>query len=142
MDSESCDHSNYKAVINDGSAVYICRRCDATISPPSRKGFPMLSASVTPTKKGAARAIQIDKTEAGWQKDIPAYVRLRKQGYQPVGIDGSAKMESEATTRFEIESGKLMLGEEKKIAEAIDIVQSSGASDIFTPVTTPKSEVA
>jgi hypothetical protein len=35
-----------------------------------------------------------------------------------------------------------MLGEEKKIAEAIDIVQSSGASDIFTPVTTPKSEVA
>ena len=36
---------------------------------------------------------------------MPAYRRLRKQGYQPPGIDGCAALESKAETREEIELG-------------------------------------
>jgi hypothetical protein len=35
---------------------------------------------------------------------MPAYKRLRKQGYQPRGIDGSARLEATATSAAQIES--------------------------------------
>ena len=137
-----CEHQKKKYTSQDG---WICRTCDKPLAQsdvPAREGFPYVAAAVFTTSVGKQKAVAIDAKEERWNKDIPAYKRLRKQGFQPVGIDGSAKMESEATTRFEIESGKIMLGKEKQIAEAIDIVHLAGASDVFTPITTPKSEVA
>lgn len=45
--------------------------------------------------------------EARWDKDMPAYKRLRQNGLQPPRIDGSAILESQATTDKQIEMGTL-----------------------------------
>ena len=141
MEEDTCPHRSQKLI--DGQ--WFCKVCD-TLMPANKEwnpqdGFPMIGAGARVTNAGAQKAVRIDKRESEWQKDIPAYTRLRRNGFQPTRIDGSAQMEAEATTRYEIESGQLMVGQQKKLAEAMDIMQSSGA-DIFTPVTTPKSEVA
>jgi hypothetical protein len=55
------------------------------------------------TTRGAAVS-QTEQKARGWDKDMPAYRRLRKQGYQPRGIDGSARLEATATSAAQIES--------------------------------------
>jgi hypothetical protein len=40
-------------------------------------------------------------------KDLDAYKRIRKEGVQPKGIDGCAKLEQRAHDRMEIEMGHL-----------------------------------
>ena len=51
--------------------------------------------------------------EDRWQKDMPAYKRLREDGLQPPGIDGSAALEAHAVTSKQIEMGTLV--DHKKI---------------------------
>ena len=141
MEIEPCSHRSQKYTPDGG---WICRICDCAIpqdDTPRSIELPMFSVTTRPTSSGAPRAIQIDKTNERWDKDGAAYKRLRQNGLQPVRIDGAAAMESQATTRFEVESGQIMLGQEKKIAEATDILSSAGA-DIYTPNATPKAQVA
>jgi hypothetical protein len=38
-----------------------------------------------------------------WDKDMPAYKRLRQQGLQPKNIDGAAKIEATAKTEAQVE---------------------------------------
>ena len=143
MEVETCAHSLKKYTSELG---WICRKCDKPLTEdevPSKEGFPNLGASCYTTSSSKRKVLAIDAKDKAFGKDGPAYKRLRQNGFQPVRIDGSAQMESEATTRFEIESGNIMKGNQAKIAEAIDIIENTGAvSDVFTPVTTPTLAVA
>ena len=46
--------------------------------------------------------------EKRWDRDIPAYRRLRHNGLQPKGIDGSAALEARANDQFEVEMGHIV----------------------------------
>lgn len=46
---------------------------------------------------------EINQREKNWQKDMPAYKRLRADGLQPKGIDGCYAVEALATSRHQIE---------------------------------------
>jgi hypothetical protein len=46
-----------------------------------------------------------NNTERNWQKDMPAYRRLRQEGLQPKSIDGAARIESRATEKWQVETG-------------------------------------
>jgi len=48
---------------------------------------------------------QTNKVERNWQKDMPAYKRLRKEGLQPKRIDGSAEVEKKAEHKWQVETG-------------------------------------
>lgn len=46
--------------------------------------------------------------EKQWEKDMPAYKRLRDNGLQPKNIDGAAKIESGAETKQEVQAGVIL----------------------------------
>jgi hypothetical protein len=54
------------------------------------------------TTRGA-QVKAINQREKGWNRDMPAYKRLRDQGLQPRQIDGAALLESSATEKWQIE---------------------------------------
>lgn len=54
------------------------------------------------TSQGA-KVSEIVKTERGWNKDMDAYKRLRREGLQPKQIDGSSVLEKHATEKWQIE---------------------------------------
>ena len=54
------------------------------------------------TTRGAAVS-QTEQTARAWDKDMPAYKRLRQEGLQPRKIDGSSVLEKHATERWQIE---------------------------------------
>lgn len=56
----------------------------------------------TTTTRGASVA-EINQRARNWEKDMPAYKRLRKNGVQPSKIDGSAELEKKATERWQVE---------------------------------------
>lgn len=45
--------------------------------------------------------------EAQWDKDMPAYQRLRRNGLQPPSTKGCAELEKRANSQHEIEMGHL-----------------------------------
>ena len=47
----------------------------------------------------------INKTERNWNKDMPAYKRLRQNGLQPKRIDGAAEVEKKAEHSWQVETG-------------------------------------
>lgn len=55
------------------------------------------------TTKGQEVAL-INQRASNWEKDMPAYKRLRQNGLQPKTIDGAAALEARATTAAQIES--------------------------------------
>lgn len=60
----------------------------------------------TTTTRGASVA-EINQRAKNWERDMPAYKRLRKNGVQPRQIDGSAEIEKKAETKEQIERGIL-----------------------------------
>lgn len=60
-----------------------------------------IGAGAMPTRR--AEAQRIAATEQRWDKDIPAYKALRKDGLQPRGIDGAHELMTTARTDLEIE---------------------------------------
>lgn len=56
------------------------------------------------TTTGGARVAEINQTARNWDKDMPAYKRLRKNGLQPERIDGCAAIEATASTAAQVES--------------------------------------
>lgn len=93
---------------------------------------PAIAADALPNKKHGVRAI--DETERGWDKDMPAYKRLREQGYQPKGVDGAAMAESQANHPLEIAMGR-PLGKEKDVRRAQEIT-----SELFNRDVTKEGE--
>lgn len=71
-----------------------------------------VAASATPTRK--VEVSRIDAKERQWERDMPAYKRLRKEGLQPKSIDGSAKFEQRAESKAEVESGTLLNARQRK----------------------------
>lgn len=65
-----------------------------------------VAASATPTRK--VEVSRIDAKERQWDRDMPAYKRLRQDGLQPKSIDGSADFEKRAESKLEVESGTLL----------------------------------
>lgn len=57
------------------------------------------------TTTGGQRAAEINATEKRWQKDMPAYKRLRADGLQPKTIDGAANVEKKAKEAWQVETG-------------------------------------
>ena len=49
----------------------------------------------------------IDDTETSWDRDGSAYKALRKDGYQPASIDGSAELAARVTDPIEIEHNSI-----------------------------------
>jgi hypothetical protein len=58
----------------------------------------------TTTSRGA-QVESVNKTERGWQKDMPAYKRMRREGLQPKSIDGAAEVEKKAEHKWQVETG-------------------------------------
>jgi hypothetical protein len=50
---------------------------------------------------------------------MPSYLRLRREGLQPRHIDGSAALESGATSKIEIEAGKKLAGGTLEVVKEI-----------------------
>ena len=88
---------------------------------------PAIAADALPNKKHGVRAI--DATERGWDKDMPAYKRLREQGYQPRHVDGAAMAEAEANHPLEIAMGR-PLGKEKDVRRAQEITSELLQRDV------------
>lgn len=60
-----------------------------------------IGASAVPSRRGDVN--RIAATEKRWDKDFPAYRRLRAEGLRPRSSDGAAEMEARATERHHIE---------------------------------------
>lgn len=90
---------------------------------------------------GAAEKSPQSKAESEWEKDLPAYARMRKQGLQPPSTGGAAFLEANATTEYEIASGKAYQ-DKKMLGEALRIVEDGLERSPLEPVTTPKVSVA
>jgi len=64
-------------------------------------------------------------------KDLEAYKRLRMNGLQPPRVDGSARLESEAVTPLEVQTGVVMSNlpaeERRKMAKRLDVLEFSPA---------------
>ena len=54
------------------------------------------------TTRGAV-VEETNQREKRWNRDMPAYKRLRKQGLQPRAIEGSSLLEKHATEKWQIE---------------------------------------
>ena len=79
-----------------------------------------ISAAAMPSRKGPL--IAVDKKQEEWDRDMPAYHELRKQGLQPPQIDGSDELSAKAETNFEIERGKPI---HRKVRNAMEHVMES-----------------
>jgi hypothetical protein len=62
-----------------------------------------LAPSAMPSR--APEAADVKAREARWEKDRPAYKRLRENGQQPRCIDGCAELEAKAVSPADIELG-------------------------------------
>lgn len=81
----------------------------------------------------ADSVLSSSRLERRWQRDMPAYKRLREDGLQPPRIDGCADLEVNASTRFEVESGRAYPGKEKQLSEAVDFFEQGTGRSVFTP---------
>lgn len=90
----------------------VCDACGGVV----RKYFGEvhIAASATPTRGthdgkeinwSATKAKEESKAE-----DMAAYKRLRSEGVQPKGIDGSAHIEKHASTKWEAQAGTVLTG--------------------------------
>lgn len=60
-----------------------------------------ISASALETKGGQVR--EVDERESRWDKDMPAYKRMRHRGLQPNQIDGCAVLEDKVDDQFDVQ---------------------------------------
>lgn len=78
------------------------------------------TVQLAPSATGSTDAAKYNKREAEKKADMEAYPRLLKSGVQPAHVGGSARMEKQAESRFEIESGNLL--RDKTVAKKVDKV--------------------
>ena len=55
------------------------------------------------TTTRGSQVAEINQRAKNWDKDMPAYKRLRREGLQPKTIDGCHAVEQLATSRHQIE---------------------------------------
>ncbi len=75
---------------------------------------------------------EADRRDKALAKDMDAYKRLRKQGMQPPRVDGCAKLESEAISPLEVQTGvvtsNLPAEERRKMAKRLDVLEFQKAT--------------
>lgn len=96
-----------------------------------------IASAARPTSPGAIQAVQKNEYEKSLERDLPAYKRLRKQGFQPKSTVGAAEIEAGATTKFEVQSGKISKNP-KKLQQAVDMFENTMGHSVFTPQVKPK----
>jgi hypothetical protein len=62
-----------------------------------------ISFGANSTTTRGAQVAATNRTAKNWDKDMPAYKRLRQNGLQPRGIDGAAALEARAETVAQVE---------------------------------------
>ncbi len=65
-----------------------------------------IAPSALETKGGQVRAI--NAKEGRWDKDMPAYQRMRWRGMQPKGIDGAADLEDRVGDQFDVKYDRMI----------------------------------
>jgi hypothetical protein len=73
---------------------FLCKASTISVAP-----------SATPSRNGGQEAATVNAREARWDKDMPAYKELRRQGLQPRQIDGAHELTGRAKDRMEVEMG-------------------------------------
>jgi putative FmdB family regulatory protein len=81
-----------------------------------------------PVRSIGEQTREVNAVERQWDRDMPAYKRLRDSGIQPRGIDGADRLEATATNEFEFRYGDQARGLSDErikegIAEARDMVE-------------------
>lgn len=75
-------------------------------------------------KKASRKA---DEADRALSSDLDAYKRLRRNGLQPPRIDGSARLEKEAVTALEVQTGvvsaNLTTRERRQMADRLSGVE-------------------
>lgn len=75
---------------------------------------PLISIDALPNRSpDAKRQIALDHQ---WEKDLPAYKALRKDGLQPRGIDGCHQIEAQATDSLEVSMGRKIPADKRNLA--------------------------
>lgn len=84
---------------------------------------------------------KIVKTDAQWDKDMPAYKRLRHNGIQPKRIDDSAELETRADEQYEVEMAQLVPKHARaRVEEGLAIVQQMEQADNKPKVVYPDEQ--
>lgn len=87
-----------------------------------------IAAAAMPNKKGSSRTIEIDNTEKRWDKDLPAYKRMRAAGLQPPSTQGAAALEERAGDQFDIDhAGALKHGSRAQVEDTAGTLHELGA---------------
>lgn len=81
-----------------------------------------VSMSAMPTRKPVV--VETTQREQRWERDMPAYKRLRDNGLQPKHIDGSGDMETRAIDSLEVEKGHLFGKDLAMARDAYDVVKA------------------
>lgn len=80
-----------------------CKDLNCTLT--YREHLLSIAVSITATPSRASEnALQTLVREKRWERDIPAYQRLRKDGLVPPQIDGSALRERQGDDKYDVES--------------------------------------
>lgn len=95
---------------------------------PCKLASVQLGPAATPTRSEAEPGQREFMQRFGAQfhnGDREAYKRLRADGLQPRTVDGSAHLERHATTRFEVETGRIY-DDKASLTEALSICDDHG----------------
>lgn len=89
-------------------------------------GCKLLSLQINASSAGV-----VSMTESRWDKDMPAYKRLRQNGLQPRSIDGCAELETRATSKLEVEMSHVFESKEdlQKAKEGMAMAREMGLGD-------------
>lgn len=78
-----------------------------------------IAASACPSRDGGRYAKRVNDTEKRWERDFAAVKSLKREGIVPKQVDGTADLLSRASTRTEIETGKVLNKRQKSQLSAL-----------------------
>lgn len=88
-----------------------------------------IAAAAMPNKKSSSRTIAIDTTEKQWDRDLPAYKRMRRAGLQPSTTQGAADLENRVGDQFDIDhSGALAHGSRAQVEDTASTLHELGVT--------------
>lgn len=90
----------------------------------------LIAPSAMATRSDAAK---IERDTEIMHRDVAAYRRMRKDGVQPKSVKGSAELEQRAGSRWEVETGMNLGGNEKvgrRFDEAQTAIQSGQVAEL------------
>lgn len=83
---------------------------------------PKISVYATPHKGDEVK--RVDAADKRLEGDLSAYKALRRQGYQPKGIDGAAVLQRDATDPIDIAMGKKAFVDKSSYQKAREVNQA------------------